>query len=119
MKLSVLDVARVAHEANRALCQGLGDTSHAPFDQAPTWQVESLVKGVEAILDGHIRGPQTSHELWLETKKLEGWKYGPVKDPELKTHPCFLPFEQLPLEDQRKDFQFLAIVTALAPLVSF
>lgn len=119
MKLSVLDLARVVHEANRALCQGLGDTTQPPFDQAPSWQVESATKGAEAILDGHIRTPSASHESWSAQKLAEGWVYGPVKDADKKEHPCLVPYEQLPLEQQRKDFLFLAIVTALAPLVAF
>jgi hypothetical protein len=36
-----------------------------------------------------------------------------VKDAELKTHPCLVPFEELPKFQQQKDRLFRAIVKAL------
>lgn len=119
MKISLLDVARVAHEANRALCQSLGDTSHAPFDESPVWVVDTLCKGATAILDGVVTTPQQSHASWSAEKIRTGWKYGPVKDPENRLHPCLVPFEELPEAQQRKDHVFFGIVNALAPLVAF
>jgi hypothetical protein len=43
----------------------------------------------------------------------DGWVYGEVKDAEKKTHPCLVPFDQLPLFQQKKDKLFCAIVDAL------
>jgi hypothetical protein len=40
-----------------------------------------------------------------------------VKDPEKKEHPCFVPYESLPAEQQAKDHLFKGIVAALAPLL--
>ena len=39
--------------------------------------------------------------------------YGPVKDLDAKQHPCMVPFEQLPVEQQAKDYIFRAVVHAL------
>jgi hypothetical protein len=36
-----------------------------------------------------------------------------VKDPDAKTHPCILPYHELPLEQRLKDSLFMAIVHAL------
>ena len=58
-------------------------------------------------------GPEASHESWMKQKLEEGWKYGPVKDPERKEHHCIVPFDQLPREQQAKDFLFRAVVHAL------
>jgi hypothetical protein len=49
----------------------------------------------------------------MKQKVDEGWVYGAVKDPEAKTHPCIVPFDQLPREQQAKDFIFRAVVHAL------
>lgn len=107
----ILNIARICHEANRAYCVSLGDLSQLPWDEAPQWQRESAVKGVILHLSGD-HGPEASHQSWLEEKERTGWKYGPVKDIDKKEHPCFLPFDQLPPEQQRKDVLFLAIVGA-------
>jgi hypothetical protein len=46
----------------------------------------------------------------MKQKLDDGWKYGPVKDPEKKEHPCLVSFSELPKEQQAKDFIFRAIV---------
>jgi hypothetical protein len=57
--------------------------------------------------------PAASHENWLKLKIAEGWKYGPVKDPDKKEHPCCVPYEDLPIEQRIKDFLFSGIVGQL------
>lgn len=105
-------IARVCHEANRAYCQALGDNSQPPWDEAPAWQRESARMGVDLHCSGDF-GPEASHIGWMQHKTSEGWTYGPVKDAEAKTHPCMVPFDQLPREQQAKDYIFRAIVHAM------
>lgn len=104
--------ARAAHEANRAYCLALGDTSQPAWESAPDWQRSSAMNGVAGVLNGNT--PRQSHEGWLAEKKAMGWKYGPVKDPEKKEHPCFVPYDELPPEQQAKDHVFVATVSAMA-----
>jgi len=106
-------IAKVCHEANRAYCATLGDSSQVPWDGAPAWQRVSAVKGVEFNLANPDAPPSASHDSWLREKEATGWKYGPVKDAEKKEHPCFVPYEQLPEEQRKKDALFKAIVAAL------
>lgn len=112
-KEKVEDIARVAHEANRAYCLGLGDTSQPAWDDAPGWQKDSAIEGVLHVLDNPHVGPEASHASWSKQKIEEGWKYGPVKDPEKKEHPCLVPYEALPAEQRMKDHLFLAVVKTL------
>lgn len=107
-----LSIARVAHEVNRAYCQALGDNSQPSFEEAPGWQRDSALLGVNLHADGE-HGPEASHASWMAQKLADGWTYGPVKDPEAKTHPCLVPFKQLPPEQQAKDYLFRAVVHAL------
>ena len=106
-------IARVAHEVNRAYCQALGDNSHHCWEEAPPWQRESAINGVRLHL-GAVLGPEASHEAWMREKVETGWKYGPVKDADLKEHPCIVPFSDLPKEQQAKDYIFRAVVRALS-----
>lgn len=103
--------ARAAHEVNRAYCLALGDDSQPSWEDAPDWQRESAIKGVEGALNGNT--PEQSHEGWLNEKRNTGWRYGPVKDTVKKTHPCFLPYDQLPPEQRMKDTLYLAVVRAV------
>lgn len=103
--------ARAAHEVNRAYCIGIGDDSQPPWEHAPDWQRESALKGVDGVRLGN--GPEASHESWLVEKAATGWKYGPVKDPEKKQHPCFVPYAELPEAQKSKDALFVTTVRAM------
>ena len=107
-------IAKVCHEANKAYCQTIGDDSQQVWEDAPEWQRTSAVKGVEFCLANPDAPPSANHDSWLEVKRAEGWTYGPVKDAEKKEHPCFVPYEALPVEQQKKDAIFKAVVAALA-----
>lgn len=107
-------IAKVCHEANRAYCSALGDHSQQSWDDAPEWQRESAIKGVEFILSNPSADPSASHVSWLAEKEATGWKYGPVKDPDKKEHPCFVPYCMLPEEQRMKDHLFGAVVRVLA-----
>lgn len=109
----IFAIAQVCHEANRAYCAAIGDDSQSPWENAPEWQMDSAVSGVQKIADGEITAPEQSHEGWSAHKLAEGWKYGEVKDPEAKTHPCLVPFGELPLEQQLKDRLFFSIAKTL------
>lgn len=108
------NIARACHEVNRAYCQALGDDSQPKWDEAPDWQKQSAINGVRLHLTNPGAGPEASHESWMAEKRAAGWVYGPIKDADAKTHPCMLPFSQLPREQQAKDFIFRAVVHALA-----
>lgn len=107
-------IARVCHEANAAYCHTLGDDSQKPWYDAPDWQRESAISGVEFHKANPDAGDSASHDAWMREKLSKGWRWGKVKDENAKTHPCIVPFENLPPEQQVKDRLFRAIVRALA-----
>jgi hypothetical protein len=111
-----LHIAIVAHAVNAAYCQSLGDRSQSPWDQAPEWQQQSALVGVTMHLTNPDATPEQSHESWLAEKVAAGWTYGPVKDPELKQHPCCVPYDELPIEQRVKDHLFKAVVNSIAAL---
>jgi hypothetical protein len=106
-------IARVCHEVNRAYCQALGDNSQPKWEDAPDWQRESAMLGVVLHVNNPDAGPQASHQSWMAQKIADGWVYGVEKNAEQKTHPCIVPFDQLPVAQQAKDFIFRSVVHAL------
>jgi hypothetical protein len=110
---TILACARAAHEVNRAYCFARGDASQPPWEQAPSWQQESAIRGVAKALHPSTT-PRDSHDAWLHDKRVDGWKYGPAKDPVAKTHPCMKPYEELSAEQRAKDELYLAVVRATA-----
>ena len=43
------------------------------------------------------------HEVWAETRISQGWTYGEQRNDEFKTHPCLVPYEELPEEEKEYD----------------
>ena len=109
----VSQIAKTCHEVNKVYCESLGDTSQPSWEDAPEWQKESACQGVIFHLTNPDAKPEDSHEEWFRQKKIEGWKYGPVKDVEKKEHPCMVPYHELPKEQQVKDSLFIAVVKSL------
>jgi hypothetical protein len=116
MKKNIVQIAAVCHEANRMYCFTIGDQSQPSWDDAPDWQKKSAEEGVvfhlNALNSGVKPTPSASHDSWLAEKERDGWKYGPVKDAEKKEHPCYVPYDQLPLNQRMKDYIFSSIVEA-------
>lgn len=43
------------------------------------------------------------HEVWSQNRINDGWTYGPVRDDARKTHPCLVPYEELPESEKEYD----------------
>ena len=43
------------------------------------------------------------HDIWAETRIQQGWTYGEQRNDELKTHPCLVPYEELPESEKEYD----------------
>lgn len=110
-------IASVCHEVNRGFCLSIGDLSQPAWEEAPEWQKQSAIAGVEKALNDPEITPEELHKSWLEVKVADGWVYGSVKDAEKKTHPCMVPYSELPLAQRTKDYLFKAVVSSMAGIV--
>lgn len=105
-------IACVVHQAN---C-GLQYIQDDPSPSQPWWAEtdetrQSAISGVREARLG--RTPRHLHESWCIWKKEHGWRYGPVKDPQAKTHPCLVDYGRLPEQQKIKDRLFIAIVAVM------
>lgn len=116
--LSVAQAAEICHEANRSLCLMQGDKSQPRWELAPDWQQISATNGVLFHLANPDATPEGSHESWLAEKAAEGWKYGEIKNPDAREHPCFRPYSELPAQQQAKDHLFRSIVHGLRDFIA-
>ena len=65
------------------------DTSDVVLPEEMSELVEEMAKNV--------------HEVWAETRIKQGWTYGAERNDERKTHPCLVPYEELPEEEKDYD----------------
>jgi hypothetical protein len=109
--LTVEIIAAACHQQNKTYCTVMDDGSQVPWLEAPEWQTSSAVNGVKAALTNP--NPAASHESWLAQKEEEGWVHGETKDVEAKTHPCMMPYSDLPEAQKRKDHFFIEMAQQL------
>lgn len=110
-------IAKACHEANRTYCVCIGDRSQKPWEEA----AENIKASAKAGVLNHLMNPgmtpEQSHKAWSDFKIKDGWVYGEVKSEEHKTHPCLVPYETLPLEQQIKDHLFARMVVSAKELL--
>ena len=72
-----------------------GKYTPQPIDTSDVKLPEELEQLVEKM-------SKNVHEVWSETRINQGWTYGEQRNDELKTHPCLIPYEDLP--DSEKEY---------------
>lgn len=112
----IIATARICHELNKVFCVHNGDFSQVSWSEAPESIRLSAISGIVEIFGGRILSPQQSHEAWREHKISSGWTWGDVKDEEKKTHPCLVPYEELPSMQKEKDTLFFYTAKLMAGL---
>ncbi len=58
-----------------------------------------LPEDLEVLME---RIAENVHEHWSAGRIREGWIHGPQRDDGKKTHPCLVPYDQLP--DSEKEY---------------
>lgn len=106
-------IAKICHEVNKVYCESIGDFTQVTWDEAPDWQKKSAIDGVNYHSNNLDAKPSDSHNNWMTDKEADGWKYGEVKDATKKEHPCMVPYEELPKEQQFKDTLFMTIIKSI------
>lgn len=57
------------------------------------------------------------HDVWSAGRIAEGWTYGAARNDEKKTHPCLVPYSELPDSEREYDrataFATLKLIVAL------
>ena len=111
--IPVEHIARVCHEANRAIQINNNEkVISLPFDELSKQQIRSAIRGVIKAQQGAT--PEQLHKAWCHDKYEDGWVYARIKSETRKTHPCLVSYEELPKEQRVKDKVFQVIVNALS-----
>lgn len=109
---AVEKAAKAAHTVSRAYAVIIGEELPA-WSAAPAWMKQPVRSGVRVVLESWRVTPEQLHERWVAHKQRDGWKFGPVKDADKKTHPCMVGYDELPDEQRVKDSIFGAVVRSV------
>jgi hypothetical protein len=65
---------------------------------------EAERKAMGKVIEEHIDLMAVEeHNGWWDTKRADGWRYGPVRNNDRREHPLMIPFGQLPEPEKDKD----------------
>jgi len=106
----LIAIARAVHEAERAYSLSIGETQ-PPWEELPSETKATVREGVRAVLNMEVCCPSECHARWAKRMIVDGWDYGPEKNPAEKTHPGIVPWRELPVEQAEKDVLFFRIVS--------
>ena len=109
----ILQIAVMCHQTNKSWCEINGDYTQKNWEEAEQWQRDSAIAGVNFRLNEPQAGPAVQHNAWMADKLEDDWVFGEVKNVALKTHPCIVPYTELPEFQKKKDALFIGIVNAL------
>lgn len=70
--------------------------------------IPNPINTTDVVLDDEILElaemlSKNTHEIWAIGRKQEGWKYGTIRDDNLKTTPCLVEYEDLPENEKEYD----------------
>ena len=108
----------------RAVAHILAKLFEAGFDLSPWMARNDVWSSLPALGEGErlYRDPgererlaALEHQRWTSDRRLNGWRFGDVRDDVRKTHPDIRPFEELPLAAQDYSRQFIDLLDAILP----
>lgn len=111
----VRSIARIAYEVNRAYCDAAGDVAipaGPPWDEQDTEGQRRYYVAARAYLADPNMTDEQAHEMWVAARLNDGWVFGETLDPQLRRHPCMVPWVELPEAQQLKVRLAKAVVFA-------
>lgn len=108
----IAGIASTAFAVTSAYAETLGEDV-VPWDSAPDYVTESVINGVEFLIENPEAGPAENHDNWRAFKLAAGWELGEKKDGRKKEHPLLVEFDALPPEQAFKNVLFVQVVRGI------
>lgn len=98
------------HEVIRTYSRTHNEYTALPWKQVDLNDKLSLLKDVIEVMNNPEKTPREAHETWMNNKLADGWVFGREKSVKGKTHPCLVPYDELPEYQRFKDDLFLQCI---------
>ena len=114
------DLPESLRESNRAFAAGIGEKLRAVGAVAVPVPLTGADRTADWI-DGHDleRLARMEHERWAADLRREGWRHGPARDPELRTHPSLVEYDDLSESERDKDRNAVRELPAILAAAGF
>jgi hypothetical protein len=87
--------------------------SDCPWESLSSVTQRTKLRQVAHVINHADITPAEQHAEWHRAQLERGWTYGPGYDPEERTDPHCLPYEQLPLQQRINEAMYRAIILAV------
>lgn len=106
---TLVDIAQECHTKNNELMMMNGEEQNGNWDSLDRHTKFINLKSVIKALENPDLTAKDMHDEWMNNKIADGWKFGDVKDPELKTHPLIIDYDLMKDVDKMKDQIFIDV----------
>lgn len=99
--LNATQIAHILHSVTKHIPRPDGSMP-CEWDELTEQQRESAAQAVKEIYFSPAKSVEELHHLWMRPLVNAGWTKG-TYDHDNKTHPCLVPFDELPRTEVAKD----------------
>lgn len=103
-------LAEACHEAVKIVSEQILSEDKKEWKLISSEDKSRLINAIRRTIDEKITDPAVAHGNWIVDMEKDGWKQGEEFSNENKTHPCMVPYDQLPTGQQTKDYIYLSIL---------
>ena len=100
--------SEIIHEVLSTISILFGSGGYPPWHTFPREDKDLVRAAVRAVTEDDADARHL-HELWVEGKKKQGWRYGFARNAGQKTHPMMVDYDELSSREKFKDEVFVAL----------
>jgi hypothetical protein len=110
--MNIDQISKTAHAVHRAYCFEMGIPTQPKWVEVSPEHKAVVANTVRNILLGNITSIEESHNLFVESKVMDGWSFDKEYSLENKTNPRLVPFNLLSKEQRVKEALFFKCVSS-------
>ena len=109
------NIARVAYDSVHSMYL-TAEEPHSAWERLGQPEQDFFLVRVRDYMQ-HADTPARAHEMWVDRRLEDGWRYASDVDLENKRHPALVPYTKLPEREQAVARLIANTIMALAPLL--
>jgi RyR domain len=115
--MNIEQISKFAYSVLSAYSESIGEKQKSDWKDLHSEKKQTFRRGVDAHMSNPDISEEQAHDLWIDEKLTQGWKWGMEKDEKKKEHPNMVPYNELPENQKAKSTIFKSIVNNLSLLI--
>lgn len=111
--MKIQQIAQLCHESGRLFSKIIGAEAPPDWESLTPDEKAEIIALVDYRIENTNAPFSAQHAKWKDNKIAAGWKFGKIFNEDKKTHPCIIPYDELPINTRRADAIAVAIINAM------